>query len=148
MHVSHFSTEIATLVGCLRALSREVCFRKMFSPTFFPTVLRRDLPHLMAAFSPSLAHLALHGRIFPLMATSSPSYAKFPLKTSKTDPRFVHADRLREGLLASSTFYNQPYVLCLPIVLQRFDAKNKSEHWFIHISVRPHWFFLRPADVG
>ena len=52
--------------GCLRALTREVCFREMLSRTLlFSTFWKRELPHL-------------HGHIFPFIGTSSPSRAHLP----------------------------------------------------------------------
>ena len=44
----------------------------------FATVLGRELPHLHGHIFPSLAHLPLHGRIFPFMGTSSTSWAHLP----------------------------------------------------------------------
>ena len=52
--------------GCLRALTREVCFREMLSRTLLSsTFWKRELPHL-------------HGHIFPFIGTSSPSRAHLP----------------------------------------------------------------------
>ena len=52
--------------GCLRALTREVCFREMLSRTLlFSTFWKRELPHL-------------HGHIFLFIGTSSPSRAHLP----------------------------------------------------------------------
>ena len=50
--------------GCLRALTREVCFRERcgFQPSG-----NENCHIFMATSSPSLAHLPLHGRIFPLI---------------------------------------------------------------------------------
>ena len=71
--------------GCLRALAREVCFREMLLRTLlFSTFWKRELPHLHGHIFPSLAHLPLHGRIFPLIfpfiGTSSPSLAHLPFR--------------------------------------------------------------------
>ena len=66
--------------GCLRALSREACFREMLSRTLLFSTSRNESCHIFMATSfASLAHLPLHGHIFPFMGTSSPSWPHIPL---------------------------------------------------------------------
>ena len=66
--------------GCLRALSREACFREMLSRTLlFSTSWNESCHIFMATSFASLAHLPLHGHIFPFMGTSSPSWPHIPL---------------------------------------------------------------------
>ena len=83
------------LEGCLRALSREACFREMFSRTLlFSTSWNESCHIFMATSSSSLAplpspswahlplqwaHLPLHGHIFHFIGTSSSSLAHLPL---------------------------------------------------------------------
>ena len=66
--------------GCLRALSREACFREMLSRTLlFSTSWNESCHIFMATSFASLAHLPLHGHILPFMATYSTSLAHLPL---------------------------------------------------------------------
>ena len=66
--------------GCLRALSREACFREMLSRTLlFSTSWNESCHIFMATSFASLAHLPLHRHIFPFIGTSSPSSAHLPL---------------------------------------------------------------------
>ena len=66
--------------GCLRALSREACFREMLSRTLLFSTSWNESRHIFMATSfASLAHLPLHGHIFPFMATYSTSLAHLPL---------------------------------------------------------------------
>ena len=66
--------------GCLRALSWEACFREMLARTLlFSTSWNESCHIFMATSFASLAHLPLHGHIFPFMATYSPSWPHIPL---------------------------------------------------------------------
>ena len=119
--------------GCLRALSREACFREMLSRTLlFSTSWNESCHIFMATSFASLAHLPLHGHIFPFMGTSSPSWPHIPL----------HGHIFHFIGTSSSSLAH------LPLHRHIFPFIGTSSPSSAHLPLHGYIFLLRTGGVG